>query len=152
MSYARSCASQSAVRDEPILTCNREASPITFVTERPSTAGFHMPRFHARHPHSRSAILCATGLLTALSLGGCATSNCDTKAREAEASFGPKRAADVRAKCEKRLADMRQRLKSEEDERKAAERRDAFINRASGQASSRPRRRRDRTVRSRCSG
>ncbi len=79
-----------------------------------------------------AALIAVVGRL----LCGCATASCDTEAREAAASLGPKKAAAVRAKCEQDLAAMRQRVKSQEEQREVEERRNAFTNRARALAGS----------------
>lgn len=78
----------------------------------------------------KHAALAAVLAVASALLIGCGPANCDEEAKQAEATSGAEQAKKVRATCERRLADMRERLKRDQAEREAAERRNSFTNRA----------------------
>lgn len=64
---------------------------------------------------------------------GCATISCDSEARETAPKKDERALATDKAKCERRVADMRRSLQKQEEERDEQERRDAFRNRNDAQ-------------------
>lgn len=68
-------------------------------------------------------------ILLTISLFSCATLDCEREAKEAAPPNDDDAIADARAKCEHRLDVARRKLKKDQEEREAAERRDAFRNR-----------------------
>ena len=73
-------------------------------------------------------------MLSAILLwGGCASINCEEEARAARTSGGDDAADAAHAECAERIARMRSGLSSDRSQQEDADRREAFVNRSSGQ-------------------
>jgi len=85
------------------------------------------------HSRGRTAtsLLCAL-VLAAAPIAGCASASCDSEAAQASTLLDPKRSEEVRAKCEKRLVDLRRHLAQQEEERRTTDSRDTFVNQTHG--------------------
>ncbi len=101
-------------------------------------SGFKMRETTPLKRYLRCTVLCAALLLFETEVSGCATVNCEAEGKHTGSSARSAQADDARAKCEKRLADLRRATKQQEQEGAAADRRDAFVGRARGRATSQP--------------
>jgi hypothetical protein len=79
-----------------------------------------------------TALAYSCWILLTGSLAGCATLDCEREAKEVAPTDDQEAIADAREKCQDRLGDARRKLKKDQEEREAAERRDAFRNRNDG--------------------
>jgi hypothetical protein len=79
-----------------------------------------------------SAMACSCLIFLTSAIASCATVDCEREAKEAAPPNDDVAFTDARAKCEDRLDGARRKLKKDQEEREAAERRDAFRNRNDG--------------------